>query len=164
MKWDWVSFLFQVICALVLDAMASTDWSEHVHHVLSREGLKRGGARERVIELLADQSCALSAVEIEDSLRSRGHPAGRASIYRVLELLVEHGLVERVAVGDGQARFEPADPSGEHHHHLVCDHCGRLVAFDDPGLERAIDSLSDRLGVKIESHDVLLRGACERCG
>ena len=144
--------------------MASTDWCEHVHHVLSREGLKRGGARERVIELLADQSCALSAVEIEDSVRSRGHPAGRARISRVLALRVEHGLVERVAVGDGQARFEPADPSGEHHHHLVCDHCGRLVAFDDPGLERAIDSLSDRLGVKIESHDVLLRGACERCG
>jgi Fur family transcriptional regulator, ferric uptake regulator len=144
--------------------MASTDWSEHVHAVLSRQGLKRGDARERVIELLAAQSCALSAIEIEDSLRSKGHAAGRASIYRVLELLAEHGLVERVALGDGQARFEAADPSGEHHHHLVCDQCGRLVAFDDPGLERAIDSLSERLGVRIESHDVLLRGACERCG
>jgi Fur family transcriptional regulator, ferric uptake regulator len=143
--------------------MASTDWSEHVHAVLSQGGLKRGGARERVIELLAGQPCALSAVEIEDSLRSEGRATGRASIYRVLELLIEHGLVERVAVGDGQARFEAVDPSGEHHHHLVCDRCGRLVAFDDPGLERAIDSLSERLGVTIESHDVLLRGACERC-
>jgi Fur family ferric uptake transcriptional regulator len=144
--------------------MASTHWSEHVHAVLLQEGLKRGGARERVIELLSAQSCALSAVEIEDALRAKGRPTGRASIYRVLELLVARGLVERVAVGDGQARFEPIDPSGEHHHHLVCDQCGRLVAFDDPGLERAIDRLSDRLGVRIESHDVLLRGACERCG
>jgi Fur family transcriptional regulator, ferric uptake regulator len=144
--------------------MASKEWSEHVHTVLSREGLKRGGARERVIELLAGQSCALSAVEIEDMLRSKGHPAGRASIYRVLELLVDRGLVERVALGDGQARFEAADPSGEHHHHLVCERCGALVAFDDPGLEHAIDSLSQRLGVRVESHDVLLRGACERCG
>jgi Fur family ferric uptake transcriptional regulator len=144
--------------------MAPTDWSEHVHAALSRDGLKRGGARERVIELLADQSCALSAVEIEDTLRVKGRPTGRASIYRVLELLVDRGLVERVAVGDGQARFEPIDPSGEHHHHLVCEQCGALVAFDDPGLERAIDSLSDRLGVRIESHDVLLRGACEQCG
>lgn len=132
--------------------------------MLLQEGLKRGGARERVIELLSAQSCALSAVEIEDALRAKGRPTGRASIYRVLELLVARGLVERVAVGDGQARFEPIDPSGEHHHHLVCDQCGRLVAFDDPGLERAIDRLSDRLGVRIESHDVLLRGACERCG
>ena len=144
--------------------MAATDWSDHVHGVLARAGLKHGGARDRVIELLASQPCALSAVEIEDALRASGRPTGRASIYRVLELLVEHGLVERLAVGDGQARFERSHPNGAHHHHLVCEQCGRLVAFDDAGLERAIDQLSQRLGVKVESHDVLLRGACERCG
>jgi Fur family ferric uptake transcriptional regulator len=144
--------------------MAVTPWNEHVHAVLSQAGLKRGGARDRVIELLASKSCALSAVEIEDELRAGGRPTGRASIYRVLDLLVEHGLAERLEVGDGQARFERSHPGGEHHHHLVCDRCGRLVAFDDPGLERAIDRLSDRLGVRIDSHDVLLHGACERCG
>ena len=144
--------------------MAQTEWSEHVHVVLSQAGLKRGGARERVIELLATKPCALSAVEIEDELRASGRPTGRASVYRVLDLLVEHGLVERLEVGDGQARFERSHPDGEHHHHLVCDRCGRLVAFDDPGLERAIGRLSERLGVRIDSHDVLLRGACQRCG
>ena len=144
--------------------MAQTEWSEHVHAVLSQAGLKRGASRERVIELLATKPCALSAVEIEDELRASGRPTGRASVYRVLHLLVEHGLVERPEVGDGQARFERSHPDGEHHHHLVCDRCGRLVAFDDPGLERAIGRLSERLGVRIDSHDVLLRGACQRCG
>ena len=144
--------------------MAQTEWSEHVHAVLSQAGLKRGASRERVIELLASKPCALSAVEIEDELRANGRPTGRASVYRVLDLLVEHGLVERLEVGDGQARFERSHPDGEHHHHLVCDRCGRLVAFDDPGLERAIGRLSERLGVRIDSHDVLLRGACQRCG
>jgi Fur family ferric uptake transcriptional regulator len=79
-------------------------------------------------------------------------------------VLVEHGLAERVEVGDGQARFERTHPGGQHHDHLVCERCGRLVAFDDPGLGRAIDRLSERLGVGIASHDVLLRGACRRCG
>jgi len=144
--------------------MAVSEWNDHVHAVLSQAGLKRGGARERVIELLATKPCALSAVEIEDELRASGRPTGRASVYRVLDLLVEHGLVERLEVGDGQARFERSHPGGEHHHHLVCDRCGRLVAFDDPGLERAIGRLSERLGVRIDSHDVLLRGACQRCG
>jgi Fur family transcriptional regulator, ferric uptake regulator len=139
-------------------------WSEHVHEVLTRSGLKRGGARERIIALLDREPCALSVVEIEDALRAQGQPIGRASIYRVLELLVEHGLVERVSVGPGQARFETVNPNGHHHHHLVCDRCGRLVAFDDPGLELAIDRVSERLGVRVESHDVLLRGACRRCG
>jgi Fur family ferric uptake transcriptional regulator len=137
------------------------EWTDQVHAVLSRAGLKRGDARERVIELLAGQPCALTAVEIEEELKARGRTTARASIYRTLEVLAEHGLVERVEVGDGQARFER---TGEHHHHhLVCERCGRLVAFDDPGLESAIDGLSDRLGVRVSGHDVLLRGACERC-
>ena len=142
----------------------SRDWSDHVHDVLACAGLKRGEARERIIEVLAGQACALSVIAIEDELRERGTPTGRASIYRVLDLLVEHGLAERVAIGEGLARFEPVDPGGHHHHHLVCERCGTLVAFDDPGLERAIDNLSDRLGVRVQSHDVLLRGACKRCG
>jgi Fur family transcriptional regulator, ferric uptake regulator len=138
-------------------------WSEHVHDVLARAGLKRGGARERIIDLLASELCALSAVEIEDALRAQGKPTGRASIYRVLDLLVDHGLVERVSVGQGLTRFERSEVGGAHHHHLVCDHCGRLVAFDDPALERAIDSLGERLGMRVEHHDVVLRGACEEC-
>jgi Fur family transcriptional regulator, ferric uptake regulator len=142
----------------------TVEWSDHVHDALARAGLKRGGARERIIEVLGAQQCALSAIEIEDRLRDQGRPTGRATIYRVLDLLVEHGLAERVLAGEGQARFEPVDPGGHHHHHLVCEQCGRLVAFDDPGLERAIDELSDRLGVRVASHDVLLRGACRRCG
>lgn len=144
-------------------ASESGVWSEHVDDVLGRAGLKHGGARQRIIDLLAREPCALSAVEIEDALRAQGKPTGRASIYRVLDLLVDHGLVERVAVGQGLSRFERAHPDGEHHHHLVCEQCGRLVAFDDPALERAIDDLSERLGVRVEHHDVVLHGACETC-
>lgn len=144
-------------------ARDARDWSEHVHTVLNRAGLKRGGARQRIVDLLASEPCALSAVEIEDALRAQGKPTGRASIYRVLDLLVDHGLVERVDVGQGLSRFERTHPGGEHHHHLVCDQCGKLVAFDDPALERAIDSLSERLGIRVEHHEVVLRGACEQC-
>ena|ERR1700722_398635 len=144
--------------------MASASWKDNVHLTLARAGLRRGGARERVIDLLATEPCALSAVEIEEILRSTGQPTGRASIYRVLELLAEHGLVERVAVGPGLARFERSLPGGEHHHHhLVCEECGRLIAFDDPALERAISGVSKRLGVRVEHHEVLLRGSCEDC-
>lgn len=142
----------------------STAWRDQVQATLAAAGLHRGEARKRVIDLLAREPCALSATEIEHSLRAGGQPTGRASIYRVLELLSEHGLVERLEVGDGQARFERVRPGGEHHHHLVCEDCGELVAFDDPQLEDVIDSLSQRLGVTVASHDVLLRGSCGRCG
>jgi Fur family ferric uptake transcriptional regulator len=138
-------------------------WSEHVDDVLARAGLKHGGARQRIIDLLAYEQCALSAVEIEEMLREQDKPTGRASIYRVLDLLVDHGLLERVTVGQGLSRFERILPDGEHHHHLVCEHCGGLVAFDDPELEEAIDSLPERIGLRVEHHEVVLRGACPDC-
>jgi Fur family ferric uptake transcriptional regulator len=143
--------------------MASLEWIRYVHANLQMGGYSRGGARDAVIDLLAGQECALTAAQIETRLRGDGRRIARASIYRTLDLLVERGLAERVLVDQGEARFEPLEPSGEHHHHLFCGQCGRLIPFDDPGLERAIDKLQDRLGVIVDSHDVLLRGACEQC-
>src|SRR3954469_24649428 len=102
-------------------------WSEHAFAQLTSAGHRRGGARDAVVELLGGQSCALSALEIEDALRG-GRRVGRASVYRVLDELVALDLVSRVDVGDGVARYEPQRAHGaEHHHHLVCDGCGRLT-------------------------------------
>ena len=78
-------------------------------------------------------------------------------------VLVDHGLLARLEVGQGMARYEPVTPGGEHHHHLVCERCGKLVAFHDPALERAIESLAERLELEVADHEVLLRGACKRC-
>lgn len=153
-----------ILTGATVGAMASLEWSRCVYADLVTAGFNRGGARDRIIDLLGDQECALTAAEIETELRRQGRRIARASIYRVLDLLVARGFAERVVTGQGEARFEPLEPDGHHHHHLVCGQCGRLVAFKDPGLERAIDKLSDRLGVTVDSHDVLLRGACERCG
>ena len=113
-----------------MEAMAPQAWSEHALEQLSGAGYRRGGARQMVIELLDEQPCALSALDIEDELRARdGRRVGRASIYRVLDELVTLGLLSRVDVGDGVARYEPQRPHDhEHHHHLVCDGCGQLDA------------------------------------
>jgi Fur family transcriptional regulator, ferric uptake regulator len=103
---------------------------------------------------------------MEDALRlgqPRQRAVARASIYRVLELLHDHDLVNRLDLGDGIARYETSDPAGEQHHHLLCEQCGRLVPFRDPGLERSIDQLSARLGFRTTDHEVTLRGGCADC-
>jgi Fur family transcriptional regulator, ferric uptake regulator len=141
-------------------------WSEHALERLNDAGYRRGGARQVVIELLDEQACALSALDIEDRLREReGRRVGRASIYRVLDELVTLGLLSRVEVGDGVARYEPQRPhhENEHHHHLVCDGCGRLEPFQDDALERAIRLLADRVAFDVSDHDVTLHGSCEAC-
>lgn len=141
--------------------MDPMQWSEHALAQLSDAGYRRGGARQVVIELLDEQACALSALDIEDRLRTReGRQVGRASIYRVLDELVTLNLLTRVEVGDGVARYEP---QREHHHHLVCDGCGRLTPFQDDALERAIHGLAARVAFDVSDHDVTLHGCCQSC-
>lgn len=141
----------------------TTAWSDHALARLREAGYRRGGARLAVIELLEAQGCALSALEIEDRLRSSGHSIGRASIYRALEQLEELGLLHRVEVTKGIASYEPADPAGRHHHHIVCDRCGKVVPFEDPLLEQALHAVERESGFKISGHEVTLRGQCQNC-
>jgi Fur family ferric uptake transcriptional regulator len=131
--------------------------------VLESAGHRWGSARLAVVEVLADQSCCLTAREIADELERRGTRTGLASVYRALELLHELALVQRLDVGDGTARYELASPSGDHHHHVVCDRCGRVTAFEDERLEQAIHARAERVDHAIDAHDVLLRGECPRC-
>jgi Fur family transcriptional regulator, ferric uptake regulator len=139
------------------------EWADTTLEALQRKGLRNGGARRAVIELLAEQDCCLTAQEIFDRLRASGRRVGIASVYRVLDLLAAEGLVHRIELGAGTARFEPARSGGQHHHHLVCDTCGKVEAFEDPGLERAIHRLEDMSGYAVAGHDVVLHGACGDC-
>jgi Fur family ferric uptake transcriptional regulator len=139
-----------------------TAWEEHAQRELTRSGHRSGGAREHVLSLLSRQQCCLTAQEIHERLRESDRAVGLASVYRALEVLARLGLVRRIDV-DGTASYEPADPSGEHHHHAICDRCGKLAAFADPEIEQAIDVVADRLGFEIDGHEVVLRGACPDC-
>jgi len=130
---------------------------------LASAGYRRGGARREVLGLMSEQSCALSAVEIEEALARRQRRVSRASIYRVLEELEQIGMIQRLDIGRGMMRYEPIRHGGGHHHHLVCDRCGRLQPFSDEGLERAIALLSDRVPLAVSEHEVVLRGACDLC-
>lgn len=140
-----------------------SEWADHARVVLDRAGHRKARARNAVIDLLAGQPCALSALEIEDQLRRDDQRVARASIYRILELLGEHGLIARLELGDGTTRYELIAPGGEHHHHLLCDTCGRVVPFHDRDLERAIERLSRRLEFRADEHEVVLHGACRAC-
>ncbi|HTW12790.1 MAG TPA: Fur family transcriptional regulator [Solirubrobacteraceae bacterium] len=140
-----------------------TGWAEHAREEIRRGGHNRGAARDALIDVFARNGCALTAQEIEHQLQ-RERPVGRASIYRALELLHGMHLITRVDVGDGTARYERAHVGHDHHHHhLVCERCGTLVAFDDPELEAAIHKLNDRFGFDASEHEVTLRGACPEC-
>ena len=139
------------------------DWTSRALDRLRSAGYRAGAARRSVIDFLGAQSCCCGAQEIHAALTARGEKVGLASVYRVLDTLVEHGLVQRVDVGDGVVRYEPARSDADHHHHLVCADCGKVERFADPQLERAIHNVQARSGYSVVAHEVVLRGACGSC-
>ncbi|HEV2769053.1 MAG TPA: Fur family transcriptional regulator [Solirubrobacteraceae bacterium] len=138
-------------------------WTEHALRTLDAAGYRSGAARATVVRTLGRQHCCITARELADRLREEGEEVGIASIYRALDLLSELRLVHRLDAGQGVVRYEPAMPTGEHHHHIVCDDCGRVASYEDERLEQAIRALADRLSWTVDSHDVVLRGTCPAC-
>jgi Fur family transcriptional regulator, ferric uptake regulator len=134
-------------------------WSERALRALSEAGFRSGGGRRQVVELLGREGCALTALEIDRRLPD----VGRATVYRALEQLEGLGLIQRVDVKSDAAGFERVEPGGHHHHHIVCERCGRVVAFVDEQLEEAITALGARPDFTVSSHEVTLRGECDRC-
>jgi len=145
--------------------VATGNWVDRAEVALAAAGHKRGGARRAVIELLDGQTCALTAVEIEDALRAYGKSrrVSRASVYRILDELERLSLVQRVETGQAMVRYERVCGHAEHHHHLVCDSCGLVMPFSDEALERAIETLSERVPLAVSEHEIVLHGSCQDC-
>jgi Fur family transcriptional regulator, ferric uptake regulator len=133
-------------------------WAETAMRRLDEAGYRSGASRRKVVELLAGEPCALTALEIDRRLES----VGRASVYRTLEQLEGLHLVQQVEIGGDAAGYERIDPE-QHHHHLVCERCGRLAPFASDELETAIEKIGREAGFEVAVHDVVLRGACPDC-
>jgi Fur family transcriptional regulator, ferric uptake regulator len=147
-----------------MNTVVRQSWEERALDALHGAGFRRGGARTAVIEALARHDCAVTALDLEDELRGSSAEVGRASVYRALEQLEQLGLVQRIEVSRGTAGYERVDPTGHHHHHAICRDCGRMVPFEDPKLERALEHVAGAMpGFDVAEHDVVLRGRCDRC-
>lgn len=141
---------------------SGASWPERAEATLAAAGRNRGGARRAVLDLLGAETCALTAIEIEDAVR-RTRRVSRASVYRILDELETLKLVQRVETGQAMVRYERVDDQHEHHHHLVCERCGLVMPFSDDGLEQAISRLSRRVPLQVSDHEIVLRGACADC-
>jgi Fur family transcriptional regulator, ferric uptake regulator len=140
------------------------EWIQLAERELRAAGHRSSLPRSAILELVARQDCVLTTQEIVDRLRAEDRPVGVATVYRTLELLEDLKLVQRLDIGGGSARYEPALPGGaHHHHHLVCERCGRVTPFEDERLEQAIEQLARRLDYEVGDHDVILKGSCPDC-
>lgn len=116
--------------------------------------------RDLIIEQFLKTRDHVSVEDLLTRVRKENSKIGHATVYRTLKLLVESGVAMERNFGDGFARFEVA---GEHHDHLICTECGKIIEFEDDEIERLQEQLAKRHGFLLERHRHELYGKCQDC-
>lgn len=154
--------------------------AEDLHAVVGRRlravGMRYSRSRYAVVRILEVAGRPLTLPEIlraghtahkgGDNLKS-GHVPTQSSAYRNLGELVDAAVVRRVDSGGDHARFELHESLTRHHHHLVCDACGRIDDFDVPDeFEQGVADLvamAAHRGFRVDTHRFDMVGRCAGC-
>lgn len=103
---------------------------------------------------------AFTVEELEAVVSASGPPAGMATVYRAVAAMVASGFLERVGERDGSALLARCHAGTHHHHHIVCDQCGRIEATECP----VVAPRGSAAGAFIVTrHEVTLYGLCPEC-
>jgi Fur family ferric uptake transcriptional regulator len=129
---------------------------------LLTQGLKTTQQRELILDEFLRSTSHLSTEELYLRLRRKNPRIGYATVHRTLKLFAECGIAEQRHFGDGQARYEASDHD-EHHDHLICVTCGKIVEFEDPRIEELQVEVAGGHGFTIERHRLELYGCCADC-
>ena len=126
--------------------------------------------REAILELLSRSSKHMSAKEIYASLHGSYPGIGMSTVYRTLDLLARMGIVTKLAIGDGQSRYEfKSKEKDEHHHHLICTNCGKIINYSEfldeelSLVKKTEERLAKKYNFIIQDHNIEFLGICEKC-
>ena len=128
---------------------------------LQEKGYRLTPQRMMVIEALHSVDQHISAEEIYSKVRVRYPYANISTIYRTLELLKELRLVSEIDLGDGRIRYHPAEKG--HHHHLVCNNCGKIIDLPESTLLPLIETLARDYKFRADLKHLAVFGLCADC-
>ncbi len=129
---------------------------------LLTQGLKSTNQRELILEEFLRAGAHLSTEDLYLRLRKKNPRIGYATVHRTLKLFAQCGIAEQRHFGDGQARYEASDHD-EHHDHLICISCGKIVEFEDSRIEELQIEVAGEHGFSIERHRLDLYVYCSHC-
>ena len=127
-----------------------------VRHMITRHTRQK----DAVLQRLHDSGDFISAQELHRQLTEGGATIGLATVYRRLNALAELGSADTIRL-NGQQMFRICEDN-EHHHHLVCERCGRTVEIEPPD-ETWVRNIAKRYGYTVNSHTVEVFGLCPQC-
>ena len=128
---------------------------------LSRRGYRLTPQRMMILEAVEAADSHVSAEEIYTRVCARYPHLNISTVYRTLELLKGLALVTETDMGDGRVRYHSMKKG--HHHHLVCQRCGRIIDLDEQALLPLKDALSREYGFRADLKHLAIFGYCRDC-
>jgi Fe2+ or Zn2+ uptake regulation protein len=98
--------------------------------------------------------------ELHEAVVKELGAADYSTVFRAVSSFEKDGLIHRIDLGDGKVHYELAE---EHHEHIRCDSCGRVVEVPGCVLEDASAAVTGSTGFKVTSHQLLFSGVCPEC-
>ncbi len=135
---------------------------EVLHEHLKSKNRKYSKQRAEILEVFLKSPRHLTANELYREVQKNNPAIGFATVYRTLKLLCESGLCREVLLEDGVTRYE-RQKGHEHHDHLVCTKCGRVVEVIDRTIESHQERIFRKYGFHPQRHRMELYGICKDC-
>jgi len=127
---------------------------------LRQAGYRVTQPRLAILRVLAEHDEGLSPEEIHVLGKELCPTLGLVTVYRTLELFREMDLVRRV---HSDRRCHAYASGGDDRHHLICQHCHRVIEFPCDGLDDLIARVRRRTGFTVSEHLLELSGLCPEC-
>lgn len=129
------------------------------NETLKGAGLKVTNPRSKILGVLqSSPGMHLSADELHNKLVDDNESIGLATVYRVLTQLELAGLIQKNQFSDNQSSYEIKK---QHHDHLICTKCGKIIEFMNNDLEALQEEISDKYQFRLDSHVMTLFGVCK---
>ncbi len=129
---------------------------------LASRGLKYTPERRTIFWRVFATHKHFEAEDLLLGLRQNHQRVSKATIYRTLTLLVKSGHLREVIFGEKHSHYEHVH-ANEHHDHLICSGCGKIIEFTDEAIERLQDKVCLRYKFESESHRMQIHGLCADC-
>jgi Fur family ferric uptake transcriptional regulator len=135
---------------------------EQFKYFLRLRGLSMTRERRQILETVCDMTRHFTVDDIFFAMHAAGRKTSKATIYRTVQLLQECRVLRESDLTGRTAIYELAEP-GQHHGHMVCQHCGKIAEFKGPTLERFIRESSMNRQFLPLTVSIKFTGICNEC-
>jgi len=129
---------------------------------LKNNGLLHSKQREQILDIFLKTEKHLTVDDLYQLVRKKNPRVGIATVYRAMKVICGAGLAREVDFEDGVRRFEH-EYRHQHHDHLVCLKCGRIIEVMSPEIEKLKESLARKHKFKAVRHRMDISGICRTC-